>query len=128
MRLMHIGYTSYFVGETITPAIRPNDILLVISGSGETETLLLISKKALEAGAAVIAVTSCGNSTIGKLAEEVIVIPASTRESKEKTSVQLLSTVFDQSTHLVLDSLILKIVSKNNIEEKFVEENHSNLE
>ena len=33
MRLMHIGYQIYVMGETITPAIRQGDIYIAISGS-----------------------------------------------------------------------------------------------
>ena len=36
MRLMHLGFTVYFVGETTTPRVRPGDLLMVMSGSGET--------------------------------------------------------------------------------------------
>jgi 6-phospho 3-hexuloisomerase len=36
MRLMHLGYRVYFCGETITPAIGKGDMLVVLSGSGET--------------------------------------------------------------------------------------------
>ena len=39
MRLMHLGFRSYVVGETVTPAIEPGDILIIGSGSGETATL-----------------------------------------------------------------------------------------
>ena len=35
MRLMHLGATSYVVGETITPAIQEHDVLVAISGSGK---------------------------------------------------------------------------------------------
>ena len=34
MRLMQIGYISYVVGETITPAIKEGDLLIVASASG----------------------------------------------------------------------------------------------
>ena len=33
MRFMHLGYTVYVVGETVTPAILEGDLLLVASGS-----------------------------------------------------------------------------------------------
>ena len=36
MRMMHIGYTSYMMGETICPSMREGDVLLAISGSGKT--------------------------------------------------------------------------------------------
>ena len=39
MRLMHFGFTAYVVGETVTPAIQPGDLLLIASGSGSTATL-----------------------------------------------------------------------------------------
>lgn len=35
MRLMHIGYTVYFVGETITPAMKEGDVFIGVSGSGK---------------------------------------------------------------------------------------------
>lgn len=37
MRLMHIGYNSYVMGETITPALKKSDIYVAISGSGKTK-------------------------------------------------------------------------------------------
>ncbi|MGZ4892148.1 MAG: SIS domain-containing protein, partial [Halobacteriota archaeon] len=36
MRLMHLGFNVYVVGETVTPAVETDDLLIVISGSGET--------------------------------------------------------------------------------------------
>ena len=36
MRLMHLGFDVYVLGETITPHVGDNDIVLVISGSGTT--------------------------------------------------------------------------------------------
>ena len=35
MRLMHMGFVSYVVGETVTPAIAPGDLLIIASGSGK---------------------------------------------------------------------------------------------
>ncbi|RZL47595.1 MAG: hypothetical protein EOO93_25005, partial [Pedobacter sp.] len=34
MRLMHLGLTVYFAGDTTTPAIKKGDLLIVASGSG----------------------------------------------------------------------------------------------
>ena len=36
MRLVHIGYTVYVIGETITPSIQAGDVLVSVSGSGKT--------------------------------------------------------------------------------------------
>ena len=40
MRLMHLGVSAYVVGETISPAIREDDCIIAISGSGETNTIV----------------------------------------------------------------------------------------
>ena len=38
MRLMHMGFGAYVVGETVTPNIEKGDLLLIGSGSGETDS------------------------------------------------------------------------------------------
>ena len=48
MRLMHLGFTAYVVGETITPAMRPKDLLVIFSGSGRTKTIADIAETARE--------------------------------------------------------------------------------
>jgi 6-phospho-3-hexuloisomerase len=57
MRLMHIGYEAYVVGETITPAFRPGDLLVAFSGSGETHSILSICETAKSLGGTVCLIT-----------------------------------------------------------------------
>lgn len=45
MRLMHGGYDVSVVGEIVTPSIKAGDLLIIISGSGETEQLIALPKK-----------------------------------------------------------------------------------
>ncbi len=68
-RLMHLGLTTYVVGETTTPAIRPEDVLVVCSGSGETQVTILVSEVAKGIGAHVVAVTANRDSPIARLAD-----------------------------------------------------------
>jgi len=53
-------------------AIRPDDVLLAISNSGETAEVIQISKMAQSWGSKVIAMTSSGDSTLGKLADVLL--------------------------------------------------------
>ena len=46
MRLMHMGFKSYVVGETCTPNITEEGLLVVCSGSGETKSLVNHANKA----------------------------------------------------------------------------------
>lgn len=44
-RLMHLGLEVFFVGEPTTPAIE-KDLLIISSGSGETDSLIVMANKA----------------------------------------------------------------------------------
>ena len=48
MRLMHLGYTVYVVGETITPALREGDLLVGVYGSGKSISVIDAARKAKE--------------------------------------------------------------------------------
>ena len=50
MRLMHLGFSVYVVGETTTPAVLPQDVVFAISGSGETRTIADLGKLAKDIG------------------------------------------------------------------------------
>ncbi|MBU3142824.1 6-phospho-3-hexuloisomerase [Clostridium sp. CF012] len=117
MRLMHLGYSVYVVGETITPAVAKNDIYFAISGSGESGNVVLNTKKAKEKGCTIIAVTSKVQSSIASLAHKLIVVPGTTKgdNGEGRKSVQLLSSLFDQTIHIVLDALCLMLSKKDNI-------------
>lgn len=109
MRLMHIGYTVYFVGETITPAMKEGDVFIGVSGSGKSASVVNDAKKAKDAGLTVIAVTSKPESPLAKEAKTVLVIPGTVKgdTGEARGSIQLLSSLFDQSLHITLDALCL---------------------
>ena len=58
MRLMHLGFDIYVIGEIITPAIAKNDLLITISGSGETTSVVAAAEIAKRANAKVILITT----------------------------------------------------------------------
>ena len=67
------------------------------------------TKKAAEKGCTVIAVTSKPKSPLAELAETVLVIPGTVKgdSGEGRGSIQLLSSLFDQSLHITLDALCL---------------------
>lgn len=64
MRLMHLGMNVFVVGETITPAIKEDDCLIAISGSGETSYIIKAANIAKNRGSKVIAITSYPKSSL----------------------------------------------------------------
>ena len=53
MRLAQLGKNAFFVGETTTPAIRDNDLLIIASSSGETSQLIKYADIAKNIGAKI---------------------------------------------------------------------------
>lgn len=117
MRMMHIGYTVFFVGETITPAMKEGDVFIGVSGSGKSASVVNDAKKAKQAGCTVIAVTSKKDSPLAAEADQLLVIPGTVKgdSGEGRKSIQLLSSLFDQSLHITLDALCLLLSRKNNV-------------
>ncbi len=128
MRLMHIGYTVFVIGETITPSIQPEDVLISVSGSGKTGSVLEPTEKAKQDGVKIIAVTSNGNSPLGQLSDATIVVPGATKGGDGVQSIQLLSTLFDQSVHVTLDVLCLMLSQRDHVSNDAAKAEHSNME
>ncbi|UDM32108.1 6-phospho-3-hexuloisomerase [Lentilactobacillus laojiaonis] len=128
MRLMHLGYTVYVIGETITPSIQADDVLVSVSGSGKTSSTIELTQKAKDNGVEVISITSNENSPLSKLGDAVIIVPGATKTGDGVKSIQLLSTLFDQSVHITLDVLCLKLSRRDNVSNESAGNTHSNME
>ena len=72
LRLMHLGYDTYVVGETITPAFLPSDTLVMFSGSGETHSMASICGTAKEIGGKVCLITSSPGSKMAGMADCIV--------------------------------------------------------
>ncbi len=72
MRLLHLGFDVYVVGETVTPALQPGDTLVVFSGSGETHTMATYSRTVRDLGGTVCLITASPDSTMGRMADCVV--------------------------------------------------------
>ncbi|MBU0905193.1 MAG: 6-phospho-3-hexuloisomerase [Firmicutes bacterium] len=129
MRMMHVGLDAYVVGETVTPNLEPSDIFIVGSGSGETGSLAAMTKKAKSIGATVVAVTINPDSTIGKLADIQIEIPAQAKaEGTSGKSIQPMGSLFEQSLLLFYDAVILRFMNKKGLNSDKMYGRHANLE
>jgi len=72
LRLLHLGYDVYVVGETITPALKPGDTLVVFSGSGETQSVESICETVRELGGSVCLITASSDSRMSRIADCVV--------------------------------------------------------
>jgi hexulose-6-phosphate isomerase (EC 5.-.-.-) len=123
MRLMHLGYKSYVLGETITPSVGSNDLVVAISGSGTTSIVVAASDAAKRMMAKVVAITSYPDSPLAKIADLVLVIPGRTKISRidDYFARQILGlheplaplgTLFEDTTAVFLDAIIAELMHR----------------
>lgn len=130
MRLMHLGYSVYFCGETVTPAITGNDLLIVLSGSGETPSTLEAVRLAKQYKAETFGILGNIESRIGSLVDHSLYIPGTTKLSRdgEPDSAQMAGSLFEQSAFLFLESVVLKIYQTQKKEVGSVSSRHAVIE
>jgi 6-phospho-3-hexuloisomerase len=138
MRLMHLGFNVYFVGETTTPSVKKNDAVVAISGSGETLSITNLAKIAKELGATIIAITSEPDSTLGKLSDVMLVVKGrkkvtiedymERRMRGEYKSLAPLGTLFEITSLILLDAVIAQLMALTGKSEIDMKEMHAVLE
>ena len=74
MRLMHLGLQVYVVGETITPALKKGDAMVIFSGSGRTKMVADLAETAKEIGGRICLITANADSRIGRIADCIVII------------------------------------------------------
>jgi 6-phospho-3-hexuloisomerase len=132
MRLMHFGVRSFVVGEMVTPNFEPDDLLIVCSGSGETGSLVAIAGQAKRIGGRLALVTIAPGSTIARLADVCVVIPAPSPKQKAKdglvASTQPMGALFEQAQGLFLDCTIVALMRRTGADAAVMFQRHANLE
>ena len=140
MRLMHLGLSSYVVGETISPAINAGDCILAISGAGETNTIVTAAKIYKKRGAKVLALTSYPESSLGQLADGIIHVKGRTKVEVDDenylkrqikgnyTSLTPLGTAFELTSLVFLDGLVSELMETMGKTEQDLKNRHTVLE
>ena len=128
-RLMHLGIKSCFISDAVTHRYTERDLLILISGSGETTSPRAIANKAKEIGGKIILFTGNQISSIAKISDLVIKIEGKSKEKAihEKTLAPYTS-LFDISTLAILDSIGGILMEELNVSEEFIDKHHASIE
>jgi 6-phospho-3-hexuloisomerase len=137
MRLMHLGFDVYVFGEVVTPAVRENDLVIAVSGTGETGPVNETARIAKQHGARIAAVTSNPDSSLGKLSAKVVTIRGRTEADeisfleRQVTGISIsltpLGTLFEINVMVFLDSVIAGLIAALEKKEEELAERHSNM-
>lgn len=139
MRLVQLGLTAYVIGEVVTPAMANKDLLIAVSGSGETRSIVSAAKTAKGVGSKVLAVTSYPESSLGKIADYIVRVKGKTKIDIEKdylkhqiegthTSLTPLGTLFEDTVMIFFDGIIAGLMAQLGREEIYMKKRHATLE
>jgi 6-phospho-3-hexuloisomerase len=126
-RLKQIGLEAYFVGESTTPACSAFDTLVVVSGSGQTPSVLAMLTSARNLGARTVLVTANRNGAAAGLAGCLLLVPGKTK-LLETHSHAPFTSLFDVTSLSVLDGVTAELMQKMGVTEKDIQREHANLE
>ncbi len=140
MRLLHLGYNVYVLGDTIVPRIGSKDLVIAISGSGTTKLIVTAAEAAKRVGAKIIAITSYPDSPLGRLADVVVAIPGRTKSMRGEEDyfarqilgihepLAPLGTLFEDTTMIFLDGVAVELMNRLGKTEEDLRAMHANIE
>lgn len=139
MRLMHLGFPVYVLGETINPNVGEGDMVIVISGSGKTTGPLAAAQMAKSLNAKVVAITSQEESPLAQTADLVVDIPGREDIASEDEyhirqlkgqheSLAPMGTIFEDTTMIFLDSIIAELMNRLGLSVDSMMQRHATIE
>jgi 6-phospho-3-hexuloisomerase len=136
MRLMHMGFDVHVVGETTAPAVAPDDLVIAVSGSGETTSIANLGAISKKIGSRLATITSNKDSTLGRISDIVVIVPGRPKEDidyedyQERrmigyTQLAPLGTVFEISALVFLDAVISELMVRTGASEAELKKRHT---
>ncbi len=139
MRLMHLGFNVYVVGETVTPSLDPADLVIAVTGSGSTKSVAEWGETSKKMKATLATITANPDSRIGRISDVIVVLPVKTKgdeiagyEERQLVgahkSLTPLGTMFELTAMLFLDSVIAELMVMMEKSEDDLKVRHTTLE
>ena len=122
------------LGEVAATAIGEGDLLILISGSGNTESIVRFSQKAKQEKTKAALLTVSGEGRAAANCSLTIKMPgtcekdAADRNTGMEGSRQPMGALFEQSVLLLLDGLVLELMESLQETSKTMMRRHANLE
>jgi len=127
IRLVHLGFQTFVIGETITAPVQKGDLVVIVSGSGETIPAVMTAEIAHNIGADVVSITGKKRSGIAKFADITFFIASDCNEVKRKKYAPL-GTLFEASVWILLDGIIAYLLDSKKETEENMRSRHATLE
>jgi 6-phospho-3-hexuloisomerase len=121
MRLTHMGYPAFMIGDTGVPRVTASTVVIVSSSSGETPTNVLYAKQARQHGGVIFALTSDSKSKVAEIASYHLAYG-------KINSMQPMKTAYEQFTYLLFDAMVIDLIRIKGVDVEKMSRSHSVLE
>lgn len=111
MRLVQAGFRAYFVGESATPPMNKNDMIILISGSGKTDIVQKILTISKDNGLQIILITSQSQENFYDIGQ-IIAVEGKTKTDDTDASLPL-GSYFELNTFIFLECLLAKLMDES---------------
>ena len=127
IRLVHLDFQTFVIGETITGPVQKGDLVIIVSGSGETIPAVMTGEIAHNLGAKVVSITGKKDSEIAKYADITLFISAAC-DDIERRKYAPLGTLFEVSVWVLFDGFIADLLDSKNESEENMRSRHATVE
>ncbi len=130
MRLAQLGFHSHVLLEPTTPGLSQDDLLILSSASGETQTVYQVAALAKQHGVRIALITAQPDSRTGRLADITVKMPMFNKltPAESPVSIQPMTTLSEQSLLVYFDLLVLWIMQASGQTGEDLWQRHFNLE
>ncbi len=126
MRLMHLGFDTHAIGDATAPLPTTGDLVIIISGSGNTRSIIDLGTSIKIKGPKMAIITTNKESSLGKISDIVVIIPVIIEDIDKNLREYFLplGTLFEAITHIFLDAIISELKYRNGITEVNMKDRH----
>ncbi len=123
VRLVQMGLNVHFIGDTTTPIVKTDDLVFIISNTGETMSAVQTANIVRRIGAIVISITGGTNSKLG-IASNIVLELVQPRDDQKKRMAPL-GTIFELASMVMLDSMIPLLMVRLDQDETSLRRRHA---
>lgn len=130
MRLMHLGYYVYVIGETITPWINDGDIIITVSKSGKSNSITEIIGDSELDNVKFLSICGSEDCELAGISDAKIIIESLPQKCIDleddlgPLELILMGCAFEISAFIILDALVCELMQNLNLREKDLKDYH----
>lgn len=125
IRLVQLGLNVFFIGESNTPMVEDDSVVVIISNTGQTMSAVQTANITRRIGAKVYAITSNPHSKLAQAASVHITIAGNIPNDDARAKYAPLGTIFEEASALLLDAVVTVLMKRLNETDQSMRRRHA---